>query len=571
MERYDRARGNGAAGTLRGSAAAMIAFADLLERLVFTPSRNGKIALLLRYFQNQPDPDRGLGLAAVTGALSFAAAKQGLIRALAAERTDPVLFDMSYDYVGDLAETVALMWPAANKDNEPPRLVDVVDALRNAPKAALPGLVAGWLDASDPSVRLALLKLITGGLRVGVSARLAKIALAEMGGVNADAVEEVWHGLAPPYLALFGWLEGHGARPDSADAPVFRPPMLAYPLEPADMAGLRAEDWRAEWKWNGIRVQLVSTPGGRRLYSRAAEDISAGFPEILATMDFHGVLDGELLVIRDGIAAPFAELQQRLNRKTISPKMLRDFPAAVRLYDLLFEETEDLRPLPFDIRRQRLEQWHERVMPAGMDLSPLIGFESLDELAVLRDGARAASIEGLMLKRGDSPYLTGRVKGRWWKWKRDPLTVDAVLMYAQRGHGKRSSFYSDYTFGLWRGEELVPVGKAYFGFTDQELAFLDSWVRNHTVARFGPVREVEKAMVLEVAFDAAQLSNRHKSGVAMRFPRIARIRADKPAAEADRLETLLASIAAPTPERLAENSDAASPDAKLDPPLPPDR
>ncbi len=173
-----------------------------------------------------------------------------------------------------------------------------------------------------------------------------------------------------------------------------------------------------------------------------------------------------------------------------------------------------------------------------MDLSPLIRFSSLQELMVLRDGARAASIEGLMLKRGDSPYLPGRVKGQWWKWKRDPLTVDAVLMYAQRGHGKRSSFYSDYTFGLWRGDELVPVGKAYFGFTDQELAFLDRWIRNHTTARFGPVREVEKAMVLEVAFDAAQLSNRHKSGVAMRFPRLARIRTDKPAAEADRLETL---------------------------------
>ena len=218
------------------------------------------------------------------------------------------------------------------------------------------------------------------------------------------------------------------------------------------------------------------------------------------------------------------------------------FPVVVRLYDLLFDGTEDLRTLPFDQRRSRLEAWIARVAPEHMDLSPLIRFSSLQELIALRDGARAASIEGLMLKRGDSPYLPGRVKGQWWKWKRDPLTVDAVLMYAQRGHGKRSSFYSDYTFGLWRGEELVPVGKAYFGFTDQELAFLDRWIRNHTTARFGPVREVEKSMVLEVAFDAAQLSNRHKSGVAMRFPRLARIRTDKPAAEADRLETLMALV-----------------------------
>jgi DNA ligase-1 len=529
----------------------MIAFAELLERLVFTPARNAKIALLRRYFATQPDPDRGIGLAAITGELAFTAAKPGLIRELAATRTDPVLFEWSYDYVGDLAETVALMWPAAATNAAPPRLADVVEALESAPKAQLPNLVAGWLDASDPSTRFALLKLITGGLRVGASARLAKIALAEIGGVTADDVEEVWHGLAPPYLPLFSWLEGHAPRPDPADQPVFRPPMLAHPLEAADIAALRPGDWRAEWKWDGIRVQLVATAGGRRLYSRGAEDISPAFPEILEAMDFHAVLDGELLVIRDGPegrkVAPFADLQQRLNRKGVTARMLQAFPAGVRLYDILFDGTEDVRPLPFDTRRARLEAWYARTHPARMDLSELIRFQSLDELMVLRDGARAAAIEGLMLKRGDTPYVPGRVKGLWWKWKRDPLSVDAVLMYAQRGHGKRSSFYSDYTFGLWRDDgsgtdELVPVGKAYFGFTDEELAFLDRWIRNHTVARFGPVREVEKAMVLEVAFDAAQLSTRHKSGVAMRFPRIARIRTDKPAAEADRLEALMALV-----------------------------
>ncbi len=418
----------------------------------------------------------------------------------------------------------------------------MVETLQTAPKAALPGLVAEWLDCADASTRLALLKLITGGLRVGASSRLAKIALAEIGGVEADDVEEVWHGLEPPYIPLFAWLEGRGPKPDPADAPVFRPPMLAHPLEASDFAALKPEAWRAEWKWDGIRVQIVATAGGRRLYSRGADDISGAFPEIVAAMDFDAVLDGELLVTRDGIVAPFADLQQRLNRKVVSTKMMERFPVVVRLYDLLFDGTEDLRALPFDQRRSRLEAWISRVSPERMDLSPLIRFSSLQELIALRDGARAASIEGLMLKRGDSPYLPGRVKGQWWKWKRDPLTVDAVLMYAQRGHGKRSSFYSDYTFGLWRGEELVPVGKAYFGFTDQELAFLDRWIRNHTTARFGPVREVEKSMVLEVAFDAAQLSNRHKSGVAMRFPRLARIRTDKPATEADRLETLMALV-----------------------------
>jgi len=520
----------------------MIAFADLLERLVFTPSRNAKVALLRRYFATQPDPDRGIGLAAITGELAFTVAKPGLIRELAAARTDPELFAWSYDYVGDLAETVALMWPPAATNAAPPRLAEVVDALESAPKSALPELVAGWLDASDASTRLALLKLITGGLRVGASARLAKIALADVGNVPADEVEEVWHGLAPPYLPLFAWLEGRAPRPDPREAPVFRPLMLAHPLEAPDLPGLRPPDWRAEWKWDGIRVQLVSTAGGRRLYSRGAEDISGGFPEIIEAMDFHGVLDGELLVIRDGEVAPFADLQQRLNRKTVSAPMMKRFPVGVRLYDLLFEGEEDLRILPFDARRSRLEAWFAEMRPRRMDLSPLIRFSSLDELMVLRDGARAASIEGLMLKRGDSPYLPGRVKGQWWKWKRNPLTIDAVMMYAQRGHGKRSSFYSDYTFGLWRGDELVPVGKAYSGFTDQELVFLDRWVRNNTTNRYGPVREVEKSLVLEVAFDAAQLSNRHKSGVALRFPRIARIRTDKPADEADRLETLMALV-----------------------------
>jgi DNA ligase 1 len=520
----------------------MRAFAELLDRLVFTPSRNGKIALLRRYFQTEPDPDRGIGLAAIAGELSFSAAKPSLIRDLAASRTDPVLFGWSYDYVGDLAETVALMWPVQPTDAPPPRLCEVVDALENAPKTALPGIVAGWLDASDPSVRFALLKLITGALRVGVSGRLAKVALAEIGRVDPDEVEEVWHGLVPPYLPLFAWLEGRAQRPDPAEAPVFRPLMLAHPLEDADLAGLDASQFRAEWKWDGIRVELVSTKGGRRLYSRGADDISGAFPDILEAMNFHAVLDGELLVIRDGVVAPFADLQQRLNRKGVTPKMMADFPAGVRLYDILFDGLEDVRPLVFDARRARLEAWHARLRPARMDLSPLIQFESLEEVSALRLGARAASMEGIMLKQADSPYVPGRVKGLWWKWKRDPHTLDAVLMYAQRGHGKRSSYYSDYTFGVWKGDELVPVGKAYFGFTDEELAWLDRWIRNHTVARFGPVREVEKSLVLEVAFDAAQLSTRHKSGVAMRFPRIARIRRDKPAAEADRLEHVMALV-----------------------------
>jgi DNA ligase-1 len=520
----------------------MIAFAELLERLIFTPGRLAKVALLRRYFETQPDPDRGFGLAALTGELVFQAAKPALIRALAEERTDPVLFAWSYDYVGDLAETVALMWPERPTNAPTPSLTEVVQTLLSTPKADLPAAVATWLDASDASVRYALLKLITGGLRVGASARIAKIALAEMAShpVDPDDIEELWHGLAPPYAPLFAWLEGRADRPDPGAAPIFRPPMLAHPLEAPDLAVLDPAAYRAEWKWDGIRIQLVATAQGKRIYSRGSEDISAAFPEILTAMPEAAVLDGELLVMRDGEVAPFADLQQRLNRKAPTRKMLQAFPVAVRLYDLLFDGHEDLRPLPFDERRRRLELWFAEHHPPRMDLSELIPVATTDELAAIRAGTRAASIEGLMLKRADSAYVPGRPKGQWWKWKRDPLTIDAVVMYAQRGHGRRSSFYSDYTFGLWRDDgELVPVGKAYSGFTDAELVTLDRWIRNHTTARFGPVREVERGLVLEIAFDAAQRSQRHKSGVALRFPRVARLRPDKPAAEADRLETLL--------------------------------
>ena len=524
----------------------MIAFAELLERLVFTPGRLGKVALLRRYFETTPDPDRGFTLAALTDELAFQAAKPGLIRALAEERTDPILFAWSHDFVGDLAETTALIWPERPTNQPTPTITQVVQDLISTPKSELPFLVQGWLDSSSASVRYATLKLITGSLRVGASARLAKIALSELahdraqGRIAPDEIEEVWHGLTPPYTPLFAWLEGRGDRPDPQGAPIFRPPMLAQPLEAPDMAALDPAAYRAEWKWDGIRVQLVATSRGRRIYSRGADDVSQAFPEITESMHFEAVLDGELLVVRDNEVAPFADLQQRLNRKSPGPKMLRDYPLHVRLYDILFDGTEDLRPLSFDQRRARLEAWFTTHNPARMDLSDLIFFTTLEDLGVVRDGTRAASIEGLMLKRADGPYLPGRPKGQWWKWKRDPLTVDAVMMYAQRGSGKRSSFYSDYTFGLWREDgELVPIGKAYSGFTDAELVKLDRWVRNHTIGRFGPVREVERGLVLEIAFDAAQRSTRHKSGVALRFPRVARLRWDKPVAEADRLETLM--------------------------------
>jgi len=525
----------------------VIAFAELLDRLTLTPGRLAKIALMKRFFAAEADPDRGWALASLTGTLSFATAKAGLIRTLAEARVDPVLFRLSYDFVGDLAETVSLIWPASTA-TAPPSLTEIVTVLAQGRKTDLPARLAAWLDGSGPSVRYAILKLITGGLRAGASARLAKTALAEFAAehgqrIAPDDIEEVWHALAPPYTSLFAWLEGRAGAPEAAGVPVFRPPMLAQPLEAADAASLDPAAYAAEWKWDGIRVQLVRTGSGARVFSRGAEDISAAFPDLQDALPAEAVLDGELLVIRGGTVMPFAELQQRLNRKTPAPKMLRDLPVGVLLYDILFDGREDLRKLPFAARRERLEAWVARYPSERLRLSELIPFGSLEELAALRAGARDAGIEGLMLKRLDSPYVPGRPKGLWWKWKRDPHTIDAVMMYAQRGHGKRSSYYSDYTFGLFREDgELVPVGKAYSGFTDEELLRLDRWIRGHTVRSYGPVREVERGLVLEIAFDAAQLSTRHKSGVALRFPRVSRLRWDKPPDEADRLATLMALV-----------------------------
>ena len=535
-------------------------FAALLDRMSYEAGRNAKIRLMADYFRSTPDPERGLALAALTGALSFANAKPGVVRALIAERADPVLFEMSYDYVGDLSETVALMWPRPEGARpHAPLLSEIVHGLSTFSKVSLPRHLADWLDGLDETGRWALLKLITGSMRVGASARLAKTAVASLGEVTPDEVELVWPGLEPPYEELFAWVEGRGPRPETSNPAPFRPVMLAHAIEETDFTALDPAAFRAEWKWDGIRVQAVAGTGADgqrvvRLYSRTGEDISGAFPDMAEAIAFDGAMDGELLIVRDGRVEPFNVLQQRLNRKTVTVKMLAEFPAHIRAYDLLVDGTDDLRDQPFAARRARLEALVARLHTPRIDLSPMVPFSTWEELtAARRDpasagaGADAGAVEGVMIKRADSLYLPGRPKGPWWKWKRDPHTVDAVLMYAQRGHGKRSSFYSDYTFGVWtigdEGEDiLVPVGKAYFGFTDEELKQIDAFVRRATINRFGPVREVvhekEEGLVLEVAFEGLARSTRHRSGIAMRFPRIARLRWDKPPGEADRLETL---------------------------------
>ncbi|MDO5647150.1 cisplatin damage response ATP-dependent DNA ligase [Paracoccus sp. (in: a-proteobacteria)] len=513
----------------------MKAFAALLDQLAFTPSRTAKLAILTRYLTQTPDPDRGWALAALTGDLDLRAVSPSLLRKLVAARYDDQLFALSYDFVGDLAETIALLWDADGvRDLTLAQAVAVLADMRGT----VADRVAATLDDLPASARYAFLKLATGNLRVGVSGRMARMALAQMGAPTLSQIDEIWHGLRPPYQPLFAWLAG-GAPPASAPTP-FRPVMLSTPVTPDDLHDLSPEDYIAEWKWDGIRVQAVAESGEKRLYSRTGEDISAAFPDIIAAMQFDGAVDGELLIRRGDQVAPFGDLQKRLGRKTVIRAMLASHPAALRLYDALIWQGRDLRALPLSQRRAILENaglGNDRI-----DLSPILPFATWDDLARLRASPPDPVIEGVMIKRRDSAYVGGRPRGPWFKWKRDPMIVDAVMLYAQRGHGKRSGFYSDFTFGLWADGQLVPVGKAYFGFTDDELRKLDRFVRDHTTDRFGPVRAVAPKLVLEIAFEGLNHSPRHKSGIAMRFPRISRIRWDKPADQADHLTTLTAML-----------------------------
>lgn len=527
-------------------------FAALLDALVYTTSRNRKLALIAAYLRSAPDPDRGWALAGLTGGLDFPAVKSSTIRNLMMERVDPVLWALSRDFVGDTAETASLLWPEpeSKAPQAPLSLAEVVERLAALTRATAPKELPALFDRLDARGRFALIKLATGGMRVGVSARLAKTAFAQAFGVAVEAVEEYWHALAPPYAELFDWATGAAPPPDLANIPRFRPFMLAHPLEDGEVD---LADYAAEWKWDGIRVQLVRAGGETRVFSRSGDDISATFPELLDVLTVDAVLDGELLVRgatqggEAGGAASFNALQQRLGRKTVSKAMLRDYPAFVRLYDVLLLDGQDWREHPWKLRRATLEGLMARLPASHFDLSALVEAEDFAALARIRDSARDEAIEGLMLKHRDSPYVAGRKVGHWFKWKRDPLLIDCVLMYAQRGSGKRSSFYSDYTFGCWAGDpdagaELLPVGKAYSGFTDAELKKLDKFVRQNTLNKFGPVREVQRSLVFEVAFDSVHTSKRHKSGLAMRFPRIHRIRWDKPAHEADRIEGLRALV-----------------------------
>ena len=515
-------------------------FAELLDRLALTPSRNRKIELLSDYFKATPDPDRGYALAILTDNLDFKNVKSSKIKDVAKEHVDEHLFKLSYDYVGDLGETVALIWPYYKEGQDLPSLTELIKELSTIKKSDVPETLEKYLTISQPQERWAFIKMATGGLRIGVSARLAKTALAKMGDKDLQAIEEIWHGIKAPYLDLFEWLDGKAEKPDIKHSETFHPLMLSNPIdENKDFEKLKPEDFNAEWKWDGIRVQIAMNESAKAMYSRTGDNISHTFPDIIENLKGSAVLDGELLVGKGFEPDSFNHLQQRLNRKTVSKKLMNEHPAFVRVYDILFHDDEDIRGKTLSERRKILEEWFKNNTQTRLDLSEIISFKNWKDLENIRvQGADEHGHEGVMIKKKDSVYVPGRPKGLWYKWKRDPNFADAILMYAQRGHGKRSSYYSDYTFGVWKGNEIVPIGKAYFGFTDEELKQLDKFVRSNTIQRFGPVREVKKELVLEVAFDSAHESPRHKSGIALRFPRISRIRWDKPAQEADTIETM---------------------------------
>ena len=386
-------------------------FAALIDRLIYTRSRNSKLALIVDYLRHTPNPDRGWAIAALTESLDFPAVKAGTVRTLLATRVDEELFRLSRHFVGDTAETAALLWPDAQGKKADLSVSEAVDALAATSRSDAPAVVASLLDRLDADGRYALLKLALGGMRVGVSARLAKQAFAQAFDVPVDDVEELWHAIAPPYAPLFAWGEGRAERPDLADVAFFRPFMLAHPLEDGsvDLA-----DYAAEWKWDGIRVQIVHGGGETRIYSRGGEEIGGAFPELVAAFDQDAVIDGELLVrgeVQGGEAASFNALQQRLGRKVVSKKMLADYPAFVRVYDLLAVDGNDLRGLPWSERRRQLEAFVPRLADSHFDLSQVIDAADFDDLAARRAGARDAAIEGVMLKRRDAPYVAGAARG----------------------------------------------------------------------------------------------------------------------------------------------------------------
>lgn len=519
--------------------------ADLYDALDSTTSTNAKVDALVAYFHATPPEDAAWGLFFLTGRRLKRLVPPKALREWVRELTGTPewLFDEAYAQVGDLAEMIALLLDQTERPPEPEELPlsrwleERLLPLAGLSTAEQRERVTGWWHVLPRRELFLFTKLLTGELRVGVSDTLVVRALAQCSGLEPAAISHRLMGTWAPSRAFFEQL----LAPDVSDGDRSRPyPFyLASPLEqPVEQLGDRG-DWLVEWKWDGIRGQLIRRQGGVYLWSRGEELITERFPEIAeatASLPDGTVLDGEVLAYAEGQPLPFSRLQRRIGRQKLTAKVLAEAPAAFMVYDLLEQDGQDLRPLPLRERRARLRALlRDRPL---FPVSPSVDAPSWEALAKVRHESRARNVEGFMLKRLDSVYQHGRKRGDWWKWKIDPFTVDAILLYAHPGHGRRASLYTDYTFAVWKGEELLPIAKAYSGLTDEEIARLDRWIRAHTKEKFGPVRSVDPVQVFELHFEGIAASPRHKSGIALRFPRIARWRVDKTPRDADSLDRL---------------------------------
>lgn len=531
-------------------------FARLFKAIDETTKTSQKVSALVRYFASCDQSDAAWAVYFLTGRkIRQLVPSQKLRAALRAKTGIPQwLFDEAYEVVGDLAETIALLADnAPNQKSESLHSLSLCQwvehrllGLKNLEEAEQQSKLIEYWDELNITEKFIFTKLITGNFRVGASQQLVVKALSQLTGVSEDSITHrlsgEWSATPEFYRALIDR--------DTKDSDKSRPyPFyLAYPLEVDYEQYSKQEDfsnWSVEWKWDGIRSQLIARDGESFLWSRGGELISSGFPEIMqASKRLPGgtVIDGEILAWANSEAMPFQFLQKRITRKTVSKKILAEIPAALMAYDLLEWQGVDIRNEPFSVRRELLAKLIHSIDDKSADsvlmISPLVRADSWSDLLLKREASRLLKVEGLMLKRVNSVYGVGRRKGDWWKWKIDPYLVDAVLIAAQPGHGRRASLYTDYTFGVWQNDDLIPVAKAYSGLDDTEIRKVDAFVRKNTLGRFGPVRTVKPELVFELAFEGIQASTRHKSGIAMRFPRIARWRTDKPASEADRLETL---------------------------------
>ena len=522
----------------------MKAFAELYAALDETNKTTRKVEALTAYFRTVRPADAAWAVYFLVGRKPRQVVPSNKLWTWALELSglSPWLFEECYHAVGDMAETIALVLPAPETSSNRPLhdwVENVLLPLRTKEEEEQKAAMLGAWAEMDRHQRLVWNKLITGGFRVGVSAQLVTRSLGLAGGIDPAVVAHRLMGKWEPTPGFYERLLA--ADPGDADVSRPYPFFLAYALEgsPEELGPI--DEWQAEWKWDGIRSQLIRRAEQTFLWSRGEELVTERYPELAAVgalLPEGTALDGEILPWKDGRVLPFAQLQRRIGRKTLGKKLLEEVPAVLMAYDLIEHEGRDVRTEPLSWRRARLAELVERTRDPHFILSPILHAASWEELGRLRATSRALNVEGIMLKRLSSPFRVGRVRGDWWKWKINPFTVDAVLIYAQRGSGKRASLYTDYTFGVWHEEQLIPVAKAYSGLTDAEIREVDAFVRRNTMEKFGPVRTVKPELVFELAFEGIQRSTRHKSGVAVRFPRMLRWRTDKKPEDADSLETL---------------------------------